>query len=88
MQTETAKMIYERVKVLPPESQREVLSFVDNLKTKSEENTPSAESGLKKLWREIDEIVASVPNEAWDDVPTDGSINVDHYLYGARKRQK
>jgi hypothetical protein len=26
---------------------------------------------------------AGLPADTWDSVPTDGSINLDHYLYGA-----
>lgn len=88
MQTEVSEAIYERVKILPVESQREVLVFVNSLRAKSDDNGRPTESGLQKLWREIDEIVATVPDEAWEGIPNDGSINVDHYLYGAPKRAK
>ena len=88
MQTEIAETIFEKVKVLPIESQREVLELIHNLQTRSQSTRLSESNGLNKLWREIDAIVAQVPEDAWDEVPTDGSINVDHYLYGAPKRQK
>ncbi|HXH70686.1 MAG TPA: DUF2281 domain-containing protein [Pyrinomonadaceae bacterium] len=88
MQTEIAQTIFNKVKSLPPESQKEVLDFVDRLQAKSAQNGEPKESNLEKLWREIDEIVARVPEEAWDEVPTDGAENVDHYLYGAPKKQK
>ena len=88
MQPEIAQTIFEKVKVLPIESQKEVLSFVGDLQAKSDQSRETKESNLKTLWREIDEIVARVPVEAWDEVPTDSSINLDHYLYGAPKKQK
>lgn len=88
MQTDIAESIYKKAKVLPIESQKEILSFIDEMQTKSEENGKTSESGLEKLWREIDDIVASVSKEAWDEIPADGAINVDHYLYGAPKRRK
>ena len=34
----------------------------------------------------IAEIMGDVPPEVWDRVPTDGSAQVDHYLYGTPKR--
>ncbi|MGH2639440.1 MAG: hypothetical protein ACRDF4_09200 [Rhabdochlamydiaceae bacterium] len=36
----------------------------------------------------IDDLIASVPPEAWDNFPTEGSVNHDHYLYGAPKRKE
>ncbi len=33
----------------------------------------------------VAEITKSIPEEAWANVPTDLSINLDHYLYGAKK---
>lgn len=39
----------------------------------------------KPLWMRIVEIGASVPREDWREMPTDASINLDHYLYGAPK---
>ena len=39
----------------------------------------------RPIWEVIAEISRSVPEEAWDDVPTDLSKNLDHYLYGAPK---
>ena len=38
------------------------------------------------IWEKIQERAKNVPAEAWDEVPRDGSINVDHYLYGAPKK--
>ena len=86
MQTDIAEVIYKKTKILPLESQREVLNFIDNIQTKLKENGKPDEAGLKTLWNEIDEIIARVPIEAWDDVPADGSVNHDHYLYGAPKK--
>jgi hypothetical protein len=34
----------------------------------------------------VQEIFGDLPDEAWEAVPTDGSANVDHYLYGAPKQ--
>ncbi|HZK75902.1 MAG TPA: hypothetical protein VFD13_03255 [Candidatus Kapabacteria bacterium] len=36
----------------------------------------------------LDRFHAKVPQEAWDNVPTDGARNLDHYLYGAPKQRK
>lgn len=39
----------------------------------------------RPIWEVIAEISRSVPAEAWENVPTDLSKNLDHYLYGAPK---
>jgi len=70
--------LIERVRSLAPDKQRAVLDFVEDL----------AEPESKNLWDKIREIMESVPPEAWEGTPTDGSINVDHYLYGAAKREE
>ncbi|MCY6491958.1 hypothetical protein [Leptolyngbya sp. GGD] len=33
----------------------------------------------------VQEIFGGLPDEAWEGIPTDGSANVDHYLYGVSK---
>jgi hypothetical protein len=38
-------------------------------------------------WAVVNETNAGLPADTWENVPTDGSINLDHYLYGAPKRQ-
>ena len=42
----------------------------------------------RPYWKEVLEIGASVPMEEWEKVPTDLSINLDHYLYGAPKEEE
>jgi hypothetical protein len=41
----------------------------------------------KPIWEVVEEINAGLPADTWENVPTDGSINLGHYLYGAPKRQ-
>lgn len=40
----------------------------------------------KPIWEVIEEIGANVPAAEWDNVPTDGAQNLDHYLYGHEKK--
>lgn len=84
MESRLLDRINEKLKKMPPESQGMVLSFISEMEMKSDaiEN----DAGLESLWREIDEVVASVPEDAWDELPADGAANHDHYLYGAPKR--
>lgn len=75
MQTDIAKTIIEKVKVLSAEQQEQVLEFVENLKP--EKRTP---------WQIWQEQLKDIPNEELDKIPTDASVNLDHYLYGAPKK--
>jgi len=55
---------------------------ITTLPVDGEQYDPNA----KSIEDAIAEIVAEIPAEAWGKVPADGSVNVDHYLYGTPKR--
>lgn len=40
---------------------------------------------VRAIWEIAEDISASVPEEAWDEVPRDLAANYKHYLYGTRK---
>lgn len=80
MQTEIAQTIYEKVKVLPLDKQEEVLEFVE------EKLSVAEKKNSRPIWEIAKEISESVPLEEWEKLPSDGSINHDHYLYGAPKK--
>lgn len=40
------------------------------------------DDSARPIWEVVLEISNKIPEEAWAEVPTDASINVDHYLYG------
>jgi hypothetical protein len=75
MQTDIAKTIIEKVRVLSAEQQEQVLEFVENLKP--QKRTP---------WQIWQEQLKDIPEEELDKIPTDASVNLDHYLYGAPKK--
>lgn len=79
MTSTTAEMVVEKMRSLSPEQQRTVLELVEKL-------AEQAEPRRTTIWETIEDIVNQVPPEAWDEVPSDGSLNVDHYLYGAPKK--
>ena len=80
MQIEIAQTIYEKVKVLPLDKQEEVLEFV------KEKLAFAVKKDSRPIWEVAREISESVPLEEWEKLPSDGSINHDHYLYGAPKK--
>jgi hypothetical protein len=75
MQTETLVKITEKVKVLSAEQQEKVLEFVENL-----------DPPRRTLWEIWKEHLKDIPEEELDKIPTDASVNLDHYLYGAPKK--
>ena len=55
-------------------------------KRQNEEKNSSGSTG-SSIERMFDEIHKAAPKGTWGDVPTDGSINYKHYLYGYPKRE-
>jgi hypothetical protein len=47
--------------------------------------TATKTNGILDLLNRVKEIQAQVLPEEWDELPHDGSINHDHYLYGSPK---
>lgn len=78
--------LIDMVRALPPNKQKEALRLLDTLA--SEQGPGHNGRGLdhKPIWELVEEINANLPVDTWDNVPTDGSINLDHYLYGAPKK--
>jgi hypothetical protein len=67
-----------------PDGKIKRIEKVDKLQIISKERT-DFDASAKPIWEVAQEIGKSVPQEEWEKVPKDGSINVDHYLYGNRK---
>lgn len=75
--------IVEKLRTLPPEQQQQVLEFVERLTLPSQS---SHDETTETIWDKIEKRIAQAPPDTWDDAPPDGSLNVDHYLYGAPKK--
>lgn len=73
-----SEAIQAKLQLLPPTQQQQVLDFVEFLVQKTQSDRP--------IWEDILELAAQVPAEVWEQVPTDGAAQHDHYLYGAPKR--
>ena len=75
MQTDVIQAIVKKVNTLSVEQQEKVLEFVENL-----------EPQRKTLWEMWQKHLKEIPQEELDEIPTDASVNLDHYLYGAPKK--
>jgi hypothetical protein len=76
------EVIQNKVPMLAPDQQQQVLDFVEFLAQKNQTPAPK-----QSIWDMIDEHMSRLPDEVWENMPTDGSYQHDHYLYGAPKRE-
>ena len=79
--------LIDKVRALPPNKQQEALRLLDTLASGASSEPNGTGMDRRPIWEVVDEINASLPADTWADVPTDGSMNLDHYLYGAPKQQ-
>jgi hypothetical protein len=87
MAAKIEEQVIEKLRVLPEQQQAEVLKFVEDLADiEAKADNGHASKGVA-IWDKIEAIMHDVPDEVLANIPTDGSINVDHYLYGAPKKQ-
>ena len=77
--------VIEKLRRLPESQQAEVLKYVEELASDKADRENG--NGQPAIWDKIETIMRDVPDEVLATIPTDGSVNVDHYLYGAPKKQ-
>lgn len=82
------KQLIDKVRALPPSKQRVALSLLEKLADDSGSAPHETTKMNKQIWQVIEDINTGLPEDSWNEVPTDGSFNLDHYLYGAPKRQQ
>jgi len=78
--------LIDKVRALPHDKQNEALRLLDSVARGGSEPN-GAGVNRRSIWEIIDQINAELPADTWANVLTDGSINLDHYLYGAPKQQ-
>jgi hypothetical protein len=71
-----------RVRSLPTKQQERVLELVEELEHQKAAAEQPEDREFTPLWDKVKDIIESVPGGAWNDLPRDGSANIDHYLYG------
>ena len=85
MAADIEQELIEKVRTLPFEKQKKVLSYAEELRQQN-----GGEGSLVEdltIWEMVKDVILEVPAEAWEELPKDGSRNIDHYLYGAPKRE-
>jgi hypothetical protein len=80
--------VIEKLRVLPEHQQAEVLKFVEDLASLETKTDNGYVVARVAIWDKIEAIMRDVPDEVLASIPADGSINVDHYLYGASKKRR
>ena len=83
MATNLEDQLIDKVRALPVNKQQEALRLLDNLASAPGSELNGTGVDRRPIWEVVDEINAGLPADTWENVPTDGSINLDHYLYGA-----
>lgn len=83
--TNLEQIIIEKIHSFSPEKQKKILEYAESLDENGEsENPPKRQT----IWAKVKDIIEEIPREEWEQLPADGSINVDHYLYGSPKKAK
>ena len=78
--------LIDKVRALPPNKQQEALRLLDTPASGASSEPHGTGVERKPIWEIVEEVNAGLPADTWDSVPADGSINLDHYLYGAPNR--
>ena len=78
--------VIETIRVLPEEKQKQILAYARQIR-EIEENSKQKPK-KRNLLEKLEELRAKLPANAFEDSPTDGSLNHDYYLYGAPKRDE
>lgn len=81
MDSELEKKLNSKIASLSAEDKETVLGYVESRIARGVER-----ASTRPIWEIIAEISDEIPNEEWEKLPSDGSVNHDHYLYGAPKR--
>lgn len=78
--------VIDTVRGLNEEQRKDVLEYAK--KIREGESVETQNPKKKKIWETIDEIMQTLPKEAFEGYPTDGSLNHDSYLNGLPKREQ
>ncbi len=72
------QQIVEKIQTLSDEEREQVLRYVEEVLSKRNRK--------QTLGEKIKKITVDVPEEVWERIPSDGSQQHDHYIYGTPKK--
>ena len=79
----TREQLIREIEQAPDNLVNEVFDFLLQIKS---QQSPSAKE-RQPFWQFVEELIADIPPEVSDKLPTDGAEQHDHYLYGATKHE-
>ncbi len=80
MSVDLQETIQDQVRVLSDDELKQVLKFMRNLRKEKSEQQARPISAI------FEDLSSEIPLEEWEELPSDGAENHDHYLYGASKK--
>ena len=80
--TNLEQAIIEKIHSFPPDKLQKVLDYAESIDANGDE-LPAIN---QTTWEMVKDIIEEVPEEVWAEIPSDASINIDHYLYGHKKK--
>ncbi|HKZ77530.1 MAG TPA: hypothetical protein VJ124_04345, partial [Pyrinomonadaceae bacterium] len=75
MAADIEQELIEKVRTLPLEKQKKVLSYAEELRQQNGGEGSRVED--LTIWEMVKDVILEVPAEAWEELPKDGSRNVD-----------
>jgi hypothetical protein len=85
----TKEKLIQEIEQTPDVIIEEVLNFLLFTKSRYQDKTTQNNAqNSRPIWELADEIVAQIPEDILNQLPTDGAAQHDHYLYGTPKREE
>jgi uncharacterized protein YyaL (SSP411 family) len=72
------QQIVEKIQTLSDKEREQVLQYVEDVLSKRNRKAT--------LGEKIQNLTAEVADEVWEKIPSDGSEQHDHYIYGTPKK--
>ena len=67
--------LIDKVRALPPNKQQEALRLLNTLASAPDSEPNGAGVDRRPISEIVEEVNRALPEDTWDDVPTDGSIS-------------
>ncbi len=82
MSVNLQQTIQEQIQVLSEDEMKRVLDFMKNLRKDEKKQQAKPISAI------FEDLSNEISLEEWEELPSDGAENHDHYLYGAPKKSE